>query len=289
MLDLSVKEKLKEPGYLELHLAAVAAIARVGKAPWYDAHFVRRFEAAKLYLDDVAPEKVREFVGGFTPLEPRDGFEVIALEGLFDQATQQRIVETLRSIPPASQDSHEKQEFGRTIVHDHPYFVELQTQLLPLVSNAVGIEVAAGYNFLSLYGGTGRCGLHMDEPISMYTLDYCIEQSAVWPIHISRPVRSAEMASFNAWSPEAIKADETYAFEPHILRPNDAIIFNGSSQWHYRDQIPAGHFCNLLFFHFFPAGLEELVAPSKWASHFGIDELVPLCDLFVQAGVDGFG
>lgn len=57
------------------------------------------------------------------------------------------------------------------------------------------------------------------------------------------------------------------------------------SQWHCRDPITPGGFCNLLFFHYLPAGCEGLVDPLRWADEFAIPELAPLVDLFEREAI----
>ena len=57
--------------------------------------------------------------------------------------------------------------------------------------------------------------------------------------------------------------------EPRTLLVGDAVL-----------RILEEGFCNLLFLHYFPVGLGDLVDPLRWASHFAMPELQPLCDLF---------
>lgn len=287
MLDEAIKAKLRDPAYLDLHLQAVTAIRRIGMADWYDSRFVRRLEVTKLYLSQVRPDALESFVHGFDVLLPPPGFANIAIDDLFDEATRQRIRDAVRAIPQASLNDDEMRLFGRHIVHDYPLFVDLQQRLLPRISALVGRELVAGYNFLSLYGGAGRCNPHMDEPVSMFTLDYCIEQSHDWPIWFSKVVDWPTIDTMQNWDPEAMKSDPAMAFEAHMLRPGQALLFNGSSQWHYRDAITPGGFCNLLFFHYYPAGCENLIWPHQWPLHFDIPELGPLCELFHERGQDG--
>ena len=277
--ERSLQHKLRDPAYLDLHLTAVAVLKAVSQAPWYDAHFLRRYEAAKQYLSLVKPEKVQSFVDGFAPLHPPANFAPIRLTDIFTAAQHQRIRATVRNLPEIQIERHESEDFGRLIVHDHPYFLELQAELVPLVSRAAGRELATGYNFLSLYGGAGRCDPHMDEPISMYTLDFCIDQDVDWPIYFSPVVPWPEGAQFAGFDPDSLRSDPAIPFSAYRIAPGEALLFAGSSQWHYRDAIPAGGFSNLLFFHYYPAGCEGLVDPGRWAAHFAIPELAPLCDL----------
>lgn len=287
MLDEAIKTKLRDPAYLDLHLAAVAAIRKVGVERWYDAHFHRRFQVARLYLAQVRPDVVEDFEHGFDRLLPPPSFATTAIGDLFDTATQQQIREHARAIPAELRKTYEIKDFGRHIVHDDPWFVALQAQLLPRISDLVGIALDTGYNFLSLYGGTGKCDPHMDEPTSMFTLDYCIEQSEDWPIWFSRVTNWPTLETMQGWDPHSIKADPALAFRPHVIRPGQALLFNGSSQWHYRDRISSGGFCSLLFFHYYPKGCDDLIAPQGWARHFAIPELEPLCELFRESGLDG--
>lgn len=165
------------------------------------------------------------------------------------------------------------------MVHDHPFFTELQERTVALVSEAAGEPVEASYNFLSLYGRLGVCPAHMDSPESKWTLDLCVNQSAPWPIHFSQvcPWPESEMgAPQDADWESQIKRSPSLHFTAHTLQPGQAALFSGSSQWHYRDAIskaPGGQVCDLLFFHFIPRGTAELVRPRNWARLFDIPEL----------------
>ncbi len=287
MLSEAIKDRLEDREYLDLHLAAIALVAKVGEVPWYDAHFLRRFEAAKLYLAEVAPEYLEGFTAGFAPLRPAASFEICTLNALFDDAVRQEIRAVVQSLSDAQLERHEVKDFGRDVVHDHPFFLQLQRDLLPLVSELAGRELVMGYNFLSLYGGLGQCAPHLDEPMSMYTLDYCIEQSGTWPIHFSKPVAWPGSSAMQAWNEEGLKSDPAMDWTSHELRPNQALLFNGSSQWHYREPITPGGYCNLLFFHFYPADCEKLVRPHLWAEHFELSVLQPLCDIFAAEAENG--
>ena len=69
-------------------------------------------------------------------------------------------------------------------------------------------------------------------------------------------------------------------FAPYTMSPGEAIIFGGSSQWHYRDPMPQAtrdDFCTLLFFHFVPAGMTQLSRPENWADIVGVPELRSFC------------
>lgn len=280
---------LRDPAYFALHLQAAAALRAVGNLGWYDSQFLRRFEAARRYLEQVCPDRLREFCDGFDAVRPPAGFREIVIEDVFDPATRQAIIAASRSaaIESFDQQASENANFGRDVVWDHPFFLELQEQVRPRIEALVGTPLTSSYNFLSRYGANGKCDLHMDHPDAMYTFDYCIEQDAVWPIYLSSVVDWPTAEFARTFDPETIIADPTYDFAEHLLHPNRALLFNGSSQWHYRRPKVAGGFCHLLFFHYVPAGCEALVEPRRWAEQFGIAELQPLCDLFARPDVDG--
>lgn len=286
MLSPAIREKLRDPLYLERHMVAAAVSRDLRKVPWYDAHFLKRFATAKRYLAEIAPELVAQFVDGFSLIRTPADFQPPKVDGLLDADTLQEIRAIARSIPQATLENHELASFGRHVVHDHPRFSRLQRELQPRVEELVGRKLVAGYNFLSLYGPQGVCDPHLDEPFSMYTLDLCIEQSDEWPIFFSKIIDWSEPDAFLSVPPAELPGHAELDFQPHVLHPNEALVFSGSGQWHYREAIPEGGFCNLLFLHYYPAGAENLVRPHKWAEHFGWPELEPLCDLFVEAKVE---
>jgi len=286
MFSATIKERLREPAYLDLHLAAVSAVGGLGPVPWYDAHFLRCFEAAKTYLGNVRPDAVERFNTGFDMLKPQPGTQIVKQSDFFPSETQRRIREIADTIPQHRLELHELEGFGRHVVHDHEWFVALQHEILPRVEEMAGRKLVPGYNFLSLYGGKGICGLHMDEPMSMYTLDYCIDQSGPWPIQFSNLVEWPGRELMAAWTPDAVLGNPDIRFTPHSLAINEALLFTGSSQWHYRDAIPPGGFCKLLFFHYYPQGADDLVRPRRWPAHFGLPELEPLIDLFAEIYAD---
>jgi hypothetical protein len=123
----------------------------------------------------------------------------------------------------------------------------------------------------------------MDQPISMYTLDYCIEQDVEWPIFFSPLVDWPTLEQQQAASARGMLHDPDLPYTPYVLQPDSALLFCGSSQWHYREAMTAGSFCNLLFLHYFPAGCEDLVRPEGWARHFALPELEALVDLLAEA------
>lgn len=157
------------------------------------------------------------------------------------------------------------------------FFVQLHAKVIDFVSEAVGEEVESSYNFLSLYNNFGVCAVHMDAPIAKWTLDVCIEQSEPWPIYFSqvRPWPEDFICETRDWE-ACIKNDPENQFTAYLLQEGEAIIFSGSSQWHYRERISKTqqqNYCYLIFFHFHPTGQRKIFYPKNWANLFGIPEL----------------
>jgi hypothetical protein len=250
---------------------------RSQRFPWYDSVWLSRYDRAKAIIRVVKPEALVAFVDAFRIFHTRPDFQVRLIERPFDADTLGEVRRVAASLRPTDLELHEARTFGRFVVHDYPFFTELQQRTVPLVSEMVGESVELSYNFLSLYTARGVCPPHLDAPQAKWTLDLCVNQSAPWPIHFSQvqPWPDAETWPEEGWE-DKIKQSPSLVFTPYALQPGQAVIFSGSSQWHYREAMPAAsgrQFCDLLFFHFIPRGGSELVRPENWARVFGIPEL----------------
>lgn len=242
---------------------------------WYDSVWLQRYYSAKDIIRSVAPEKLEDFMSAFKCLRTEPAFNVKAHS--FADQTLQRMRNTVRGLNINLFEVHEIERFGRIVVHDHPEFTDLQSELVSLVSELAGEPVEPSYNFLSLYSSKGKLEPHLDAPSAKWTLDICIDQSEEWPIHLSQVIEWPEepFLQGDGWAEKVINSP-TLHFDTRILTPGNAILFSGSSQWHYRHDMPrssGNSFCNLLFMHFIPAGTKDLVQPRNWADIFGVPEL----------------
>ena len=247
--------------------------------PWYDSHWLAEYSRCKAVIQQTRPAALPDFVKALSVFQTRPDFQVTALQRVFDEGELREIERQVAAIQPNDVELHEARMFGRFVVHNHPAFAELQRHTVPLISEVVGEEVEASYNFLSLYGGLGVCPPHLDAPNAKWTLDLCVNQSGPWPLYISQ-VQSWLLSGAGRWPDvdweQAIKESPALHFTAHTLHPGEAVVFSGSSQWHYRNAIPEtgkSQFCDLLFFHYIPKGSGELVKPKNWARIFGIPEL----------------
>lgn len=246
--------------------------------PWYDSNWLSSYVRAKHFLSKNLPEKLSGFCEAFEILRTPPDYQIKMVSDLFSVAQHQGLVDLIRGLNSDQVERHELFRFGRTIAHDHALLNQLQESLTNRVSELVNEEVEPCYNFLSLYNNLGVCKPHMDAPSAKWTVDYCIEHSAPWPIYFSQVTDWPENWQQNAqedWE-EQIKSDPKNHFSAYLLQERQAIIFAGSSQWHYRERIAQqqkNNFCHLAFFHFIPKGTRSLTRPSSWAELFDIPEL----------------
>lgn len=247
---------------------------------WYDSVWLNLYLEACDVVRRVCPGRLDEFRHAFDPLRTDPGFEVRSLPGLFPPAELEDLRNIVRSIPRELFEFHEMKRFGRLVVHDYPDITRLQHTFIDRVSEWTGEAVEPCYNFLSMYSRRGICEPHLDGPQAKWTLDICIDQSEPWPIQFGRimpwPEERPELG--DDWR-EVMKARGDLGYRSATLEPGDAVLFSGSSQWHYRDAIPGGSprsFCDLLFLHFIPKGTSEIVQPRNWAALFGIQELASI-------------
>lgn len=244
---------------------------------WYDSRWLDTYLAAKEILRQTEPAKIAEFEERLSILRTPLSFKYTKLNDFFDHKFRKEIKSTINSIPKEKFEMHEMLRFGRFVVHDFPLFTDLQNDLVGKVSELVGEPVEPSYNFLSMYTKLGKCDPHLDAPTAKYTLDVCIDQSEPWPIHFSEiiPWPDDRGSLGDNWQTE-IKSSSELNFRAETLMPGDAILFSGSSQWHYRDPLPAkgsSSFCDILFFHFIPKGSAEIIQPKNWADLFDLPEL----------------
>ncbi len=247
--------------------------------PWYDSNWLCAYVLAKQSLQHSYPHEYKNFVAAMEPLRTRADFETIKIDRMFDTTTMSEIRDLIDRLHQERLEKHEFFQFGRFVVHDLDYFVELQARITPLVSDLVGEAVEPSYTFLCLYNNLGICKVHMDAPLAKYTLDVCIEQSHPWPIYFSQVRPWPEDFNNRPDWESAIVADPHNKFTAHNLDPGEAVIFSGSSQWHYRQPIPQQlerNFCHLVFCHFIPAGMSEILQPKNWATIFNIPEFEDL-------------
>ena len=249
--------------------------------PWYDSLWLSSYVIVKEFIQEQYPQKLAGFVGAFEIFRTNPGFVVKEIQELFTEEQHTRMRNVIQELKKNEIEKHEIFISGRTLIHDHEFLNSLQNLITEKVSEMAGEPVEPCYNFLSLYNNLGVLRPHMDAPSAKWTVDYCIEQSAEWPIYISkvRPWPDEWGAADDADWETVIKNDPENNFTSFELREGQAILFSGSSQWHYRERIEQKqkiNFCHLVFFHFIPKGSAQLADPRQWAKLFNIPELADI-------------
>ena len=178
---------------------------------------------------------MQEFIGAFEPLKTYPGFQVQKFDSIFDKTTLIEAQELINSLKTDTLEKRELFKFGRMVVHDHPYFNQLQGSITDLVSKAAQESLEPSYNFLSLYNNLGICQVHMDAPSAKWTLDVCLDQSAPWPIYFSQAQPWPENFNYEQedWA-NHIKNDPNNVFSEYSLKVGEAVVFSGSSQWAFQ-------------------------------------------------------
>ncbi len=243
------------------------------KFPWYDSPWLYKYQETRHLVGIHRPDRLDEFVKGFEILKTNKDFITTKPDKPVLNAQQLKDSrQIIKSLTKTQQSTNEMRRMGRLTTHDHPYFTELQHQLLDLVSGIAGEALEPAYNFLSLYNDLGVCEVHMDAPQAKWTLDICIDQSTPWPIQFSQVKPWPDIGQYTEedWQKQ-IKNDPNNKFSSFTLTPGEGLVFSGSSQWHYRDKINNSHgknYCHLVFFHYIPKGSRHLMNPNAWPETF---------------------
>lgn len=187
---------------------------------------------------------------------------------LFDPITHEALKAFIRDRVPMMSVSVDTSEYIRRYVSNVPYLVNIHRQLAGYASEAFGEPVKPSYVFLSMYDDGGICPLHIDRPQCRYTIDYLIDQdqSEPWPIRIGGVMTDDQLTAIlesqqvQPTTPEAI-AERIAAeeWDEVLLSPNDAVLYSGTHQWHYRPERLKGT-ASLAFFHFVPTDFDGPLA-----------------------------
>lgn len=158
------------------------------------------------------------------------GFEPVLLENFYSQDMMDLIrmqIDELKKRPCASIDT---EMFFRKQFHNEALFIALSMLMVPRLELLLGRKIKPSYNFASCYDeGKGKCPRHTDRPQCKYTVDLCVSQRKPW--------------EFNA-------VGEDGAERSFFMEPGDAILLSGTHHEHWRPDLQADNFCDLVFFHF---------------------------------------
>jgi hypothetical protein len=146
--------------------------------------------------------------------------------------------------------THDRSVYHRKFIRGHALAEVIHySYVLPFAEKAFGEKLVPAYNFLSMYDmGKGLCPYHSDKDECYRTVDVCVSQSQIWPIYATELDRVHTEAELMENVDEFKKNGQRFD-----LVPGDALFLAGVQHPHWRNPLPAGNFCNMIFFHFLPA------------------------------------
>lgn len=120
----------------------------------------------------------------------------------------------------------------RMFSSSNPRLSAYSEYLLPLVREIFNEpDLLPSYQFWARYrSATSRLEPHKDKNACTYTVDYCVRQVRPWDIIVEG--------------------------QPYTLRENQALVFMGEEQEHWRPPFSPGNSVEMIFFHF--------VRPDHW-------------------------
>lgn len=183
----------------------------------------------------------------------------VFIKNLLDPATLaifRSLVGKLKNGPLTEQDPS---TFGRQYCVNPQVLSEFHSSFTQLMSQTFNKPLKPSYSFLSMYfEGAGICPPHWDRPQCYATLDICIDQKQVWPLHVN----DVDTRDPKTLTPDELRLvmENSVAYK---LEPGDAIIYSGTHHTHWRKRIQPGNHCDLVFFHFVRENFSGSLLPSK--------------------------
>jgi hypothetical protein len=275
---LPILAEFNDPRDRANFLVACKLVMEHAEHDWYDATLLDEIAIARRYLELVRPEAVEPFVRAFDAFLGVPGFHIRHFPGFLPQDEFAGLADAAARIPADDLDDSEVERHGRLRTNHHPLFVELQARYADWVGEQVGAKLEPSFNLFSRYSGSAGLPPHLDSPDSMWSLGVCIRADRPWPIHCSRTIHWPPREADRQRSAESKKRDPELEFREVSLEPNEAALFSGSCQWHYREplEMAEGEIYEIVYFTYVPAGSRPLADVRYWPELFGLPELGPL-------------
>lgn len=117
------------------------------------------------------------------------------------------------------------ENFKRYTGHNLSLFLSLLPEIQEKIKSISSVpSLKFSFCYYSFYSVDGVCPPHIDRKECAWTVNWCINQDFQWPI---------------------IVEDQEF----HLL-PNEAIIYKGASQKHWRDKNPSNKSCDMCVYCF---------------------------------------
>ena len=160
--------------------------------------------------------------------------EPVIIKNVFSAEEHKELKNIMKNWPLSSDwDS----SFGRHLVNS-PVIDEYAEKLIPLARKMFNSEsIKQSYSLFAHYEGPGaNLYRHADDNACTYTIDLCLYQTEPWAIGINHNGEDKE----------------------YILQENEAVLYYGNDQEHWRPEFPnpKSQHVAMIFFHF--------VEPDHW-------------------------
>lgn len=259
-------------------LCAFMVKSRYVDLPWYDSGVNDRLRVARIYLEQAAPAALARFEARMEVLRAQPGFAMRTVPDFLPQAMFADLTRMLAELDAEALQAGELGLLGRHKLNNDPRFAPAFACAQTYVEQALGRAVRPVYSMFVRYGPGGKLPVHFDSFNSQFSIGLCLGRTASWPIHCSRVIDRPLDTDLTDWSAAATRADPALEWRSVDPRPNEALYFAPSHQWHCRDPIGPEHTgpYDMVYFSFVDPAAYDLLFPQHWATGFGIPELAEL-------------
>jgi hypothetical protein len=154
--------------------------------------------------------------------------EPVIVKNIFSDKEHQELKNIMQNWPL---ETEYDLELGRHLVQS-PLIDEYAEKLIPLAKKMFNSEnIKPSYSLFAHYQGPGaNLHRHVDDNACTYTIDLCLYQTEPWAIGISNNGKDTE----------------------YILQENEAVLYYGNAQEHWRPDFPNpdSQHVAMIFFHF---------------------------------------
>lgn len=152
---------------------------------------------------------------------------IIHLPNFFNEKTFNTLVKRVKLLKMLSmkRSQVDNERFKRHLYENDTEILAIQNGMARKVSELFKTPLQVSYHFISMYHeGLGVCPVHTDRLECEFTVSVCVSQNDVWPLYV-------EGKQFG-------------------LNIGDALLYSGTHHIHWREQIPANTWCDMVLFFF---------------------------------------
>ena len=105
--------------------------------PWYDSHWLNKYYLAKKWITLNRPEKLSDFDNSISQLRTDLTFKPIEIERVLSKHQLKKANSLINDIDKSKYEKHEILSFGRVVIHNDPFFLKIQSNLIDIVSTCL--------------------------------------------------------------------------------------------------------------------------------------------------------